>query len=46
MFAFDHAPGEHDDRATALALMLVEALERGEPGGIEEIPYMQDPTRS
>ena len=46
MFAFDHAPGEHDDRATALALMLVEALERGELGGIEEVRYLPDPVAS
>ena len=43
MFAFDHAPGEHDDRSTALALMLVEALERGEPSGLEVTSYMPDP---
>jgi hypothetical protein len=43
MFAFDHAPGEHDDRATALALMLVEAIERGELYDLDEIRYMQDP---
>ena len=46
MFAFDHAPGEHDDRATSLALMLVEALEHGEPGTVETIFYAPDPTLS
>ena len=28
MFAFDHASGEHDDRAVALAMLLVELTDR------------------
>jgi hypothetical protein len=46
LFAFDHAPGEHDDRAVALALMLVEAIERGEAATLEVFSYIDDPTVS
>lgn len=37
-WAFDHRSGGHDDRATALALMLVAVLERGDPQTTIVIP--------
>ena len=44
MFAFDHAPGEHDDRAVALSLMLREAIARGGAGWADTVSYVDEPS--
>lgn len=44
MWSFDHRPGEHDDRAVSLAMLVLAATTAEAPGTITETFYIQDPT--